>query len=150
MDLYSFCDGPVEKQRHELLLLRFTGLDNGLTDSLWIDLIQYYVYGESAKIHYVRPWLLCGFPRAYETLYTTAFNRSNNCLRKSVEWSYKDFKQMFTSVDWDFKRSLKVKNYQSACCTCCLALFGIFRLACMVADRWVHYLIANLQVFKNI
>lgn len=106
--LIFYCEGPVEGRRHDLFLLNFTGLDDDLRSGLLIDGTQYYVHGDSAYVNHVRAWILCGFPRAYETPFTAAFNRSKNRSRTSVEWSYKDLKQMFTSLD--FKTALKIRK----------------------------------------
>lgn len=106
--LVFFCDGPVEGRRHDLYLLNQSGLDDAVRDSLLIDDVQYYVYGDAAYINHTRPWLLSGFPPAFITPFMSAFNTSNNRPRTSVEWNYKDVKQMFTSTD--FKRSLKIRK----------------------------------------
>lgn len=104
--LVFFANGPVEGRRNDLFLMATLGLDDALRDNLLIDYIQYYVYGDAIFQH--RPYLQIAYDRTVATAMEQLFNTQNNRVRTSVEWSYKDVKQMFTSQD--FKRSLKCRQ----------------------------------------
>lgn len=102
-----FCNGPVEDCRQDLFMIHYFGLDGGLRDSLIIDGVKFYVYGDSVYLNHVRPSLLCGFhehlPRH---LWVHSTPQTTN--RTSVKWIYKEAKQMFRSTD--FKHSLFVRK----------------------------------------
>lgn len=99
---------PVEGRRHDLFMLHFLGVDKALQNGLVAGGVKLYVFRDSAYISNIRPWLLSVFPTVFGTSFIRAFNRSNNRLRISVEWNYKDLKQILISTD--FERSLRVQN----------------------------------------
>ena len=96
---------PEAGRRHDLTLYRESGMDNSLEQSLHVQGQQYYIYGDPAYI--LRPWLQVAFSRAFATPEQQFLNKTMSAVRVSVEHSYKDMKQMWTSQD--FKRMLKVR-----------------------------------------
>ena len=106
MGLFFFPNGLVEERRNDLFLMSTLGLDDAIRDNLRIYDTQYHVYGDAIFLH--RPYLQVAYDRTLATAMEQLFNTQNNRVRTSVEWSYKDVKQMFTSQE--FKRSLKCRQ----------------------------------------
>lgn len=98
--------GPEVGRRHDITLYRQAGMDDILRDSLLIDDRQFYIYGDPAYI--LRPWLQVAFNTSFSNASHLNHNASMSSVRESVEWSYKDLKQMWTSQD--YKRMLKVRK----------------------------------------
>lgn len=98
--------GPEMGRRHDLTLYRQSGMDNVLEQSLHVEGQQYYIYGDPAYI--LRPWLQVAFSRTFATPEQLLVNKTMSAVRVSVEHSYKDMKQMWSSQD--FKRMLKVRD----------------------------------------
>lgn len=63
----TFFDGPVEGHRHDARLFNYTGLEDGLRDSLLMDGVLYYAHGDAAYVHQMIPWLLLGIPSEFIT-----------------------------------------------------------------------------------
>lgn len=97
--------GPVEGRRHDLTLFRSSGWNTVLEESLSTPTRQFYIYGDQAYI--LRPWVMKPFG-GNVTVEQAAFNAQMSSLRVSVEHTYKDLKQMWTSQD--FSRKLKVRE----------------------------------------
>ena len=91
-------DGPEVGRRHDLTLLRQSGLPEVLPTALQIDDSQHYNFGDAAYM--TRPWLQTARPGPTLSPEQLSYNRKMNALRTSVEWSYKDIKQMWPSQDF--------------------------------------------------
>ena len=89
--------GPLEGRRHDMTLYRRSGMDQLLEQFLLIHGQQHYLYGDPA--HVLRPWLQKGFAGAALDAGEASFNREMNRARESVEWGFKDIKQLFSSND---------------------------------------------------
>lgn len=98
--------GPQVGRRHDITLYRQSGLDDILENSLLIDGQQFYIYGDQAYM--IRPWLQVAFSRAWASEQQIQFNTAMSSVRETVEWSYKDLKQMWSSQD--YTRMLKVRK----------------------------------------
>ena len=98
--------GPVVGRRHDLTVLRESGLNEELQNCLNINGDQFYIFGDKAYV--LRPWLQVGFDSVNATAEQQIFNTEMSRVREAVEWSYKDLKQMWTRND--FARSLKVRQ----------------------------------------
>ena len=81
-----------------MTLYRRSGMDQVLEHSLLIQGEQHYLYGDPA--YELRPWLQKGFTGAVLGAEEAAFNREMSSLRESVEWGFKDIKQLFSTNDY--------------------------------------------------
>lgn len=96
--------GPVEGRRHDMMMYYLSGIDSALRESLLIGEVQYYVYGDSAYV--LRAWLQIGFDGHHLTPAEKEFTTVMSQMRVAVEWTFKDVKQLFLSLD--HKRKLKL------------------------------------------
>ena len=96
--------GPAIGRRHDLTLLRLSGLPEVLPTALQIDGSQHYIFGDAAYM--TRPWLRTAWVGPILSAEQLTYNRKMNALRTSVEWSYKDINQMWSSQN--FSRLFKV------------------------------------------
>ena len=103
--IFSFY-GPEVGRRHDLTLLRESGLEERLQGCLNIGGRQYYLYGDAAYM--MRPWMQVAFPRIWATVEQEIYNTRMSAVRVSVEWSYKDLKQLWSQND--YTRALKVRQ----------------------------------------
>jgi hypothetical protein len=67
---------------------------------------QFCLYADGA--YTLRPWLQVGFSGPNITPEQKGYNIAMSGVRVAVEWSYKDIKQMWTTLD--FSRKLKVRE----------------------------------------
>lgn len=104
--LVLYLYGPEVGRRHDMTLYRQSGVDDQLRETLLIDAQQFYIYGDPAFV--LRPWMQVGFNRAFATPAQHTFNAAMSSAREAVEWSYKDTKQQFTTMD--FRRMLMVRK----------------------------------------
>lgn len=95
--------GPEVGRRHDLTLLRQSNIEPQL-QTLLTEGRQFYLYGDAAYM--LRPWLQVPFERLNATPAQAVYNTRNSAVRVSVEWNYKDLKQMWSRND--FARTLKV------------------------------------------
>jgi len=98
--------GPEVGRRHDLTLLRNSGIEEIMEQRMVIGGKQYCIYGDAAYM--LRVWLQTAFPRLTVTPVQAVYNKRMSAVREAVEWSYKDIKQMWSSQD--FKRNLKVRK----------------------------------------
>ena len=98
--------GPEVGRRHDLTLYTDSGWDDKLKQYLVIDGIQYYIYSDAAFVR--TPYLLISFKTEFCTGHESMFNFIMSGLRVSVEWNYKDLKQLWCRND--FPRMLKVRQ----------------------------------------
>jgi hypothetical protein len=75
--------GPVEGRRHDMLLYKRSGIDDGLRSSLVVSNRQYYLYRDTACI--LCPYLQAGFNGWPTTPEEPAFNPSMSKVRDTVE-----------------------------------------------------------------
>ena len=80
-----------------MTLYRRSGMDHLPEQFLLTHGQQYYLYGDPA--YALRPWLLKGFAEAALDAREASFNREMSRARESVEWGFKDIKQLFSSND---------------------------------------------------
>ena len=78
-----------------------SNLENELRNWSFINIIQYYIYADSGYV--LRLWLQISFPRHSCTQQQAIWNKSMNVVQTSVEWSYGEIKQYFTSQDFSRK-----------------------------------------------
>jgi DDE superfamily endonuclease len=96
--------GPEEGRRNDSKLCRKSNMIAVLAQSLVVNDRQLCLVADSA--YTFRPWLQTMFPatnNANDEI--QAFNKALSGARVAVEWSYKDIRQTWTSLD--FKRKLK-------------------------------------------
>lgn len=98
--------GPEDGRRHDSTLYNKSGMDAILEDGLLLATIRYCIYADAAYL--LRPWLQVAFARVGATADELVYNTGMNAGRTSVEWSYKDTRQSWTSLD--FQRKLKVRE----------------------------------------
>ena len=98
--------GPEVGRRHDITVLRSSGVSEILQDCLQIDGEQFYIFADKAYI--LRPWMQVGFDSTTATVEQQMFNTEMCKVREAVEWSYKEIKLMWTRND--FARSLKVRQ----------------------------------------
>jgi len=101
--------GPMEGRRHDITMYREAGMDDILEAGLSIDGVQYCLYGDKAYL--LRPWMQVAFPEPVDGEQDADEEEQNTnmaAVRVSVEWGYKEVKQVFTSLD--YKRKLKVRE----------------------------------------
>ena len=78
--------------------------DLTLQENMLIDGKQYCIHGDAAYL--LRAWLQTAFPRLTANEAQTICKAKMSAVRETVEWSYNEIKQMWSSQD--FKRMLKV------------------------------------------
>lgn len=98
--------GPEDGRRHDTTLYAKSNLDLLLQNGLSVGATQFCLYADQAYI--LRPWLQVGFHSIHSTGEQGEFNSCNNVGRTAVEWSYKDVRQAWTTVD--FQRKMKVRE----------------------------------------
>lgn len=98
--------GPIEGRRHDMMLYHMSGMEGMLRDTLEINGVQYFIYGDSAYV--LRAWLQTGFDGQDLTEEGQEFNTAMSELRVAVEWTFKDVKQLFYSLG--YKRKLKLRE----------------------------------------
>lgn len=81
-----------------------SGLDDVLPEALMVGDGQYYLYGDSAYM--VRPWLQAAF-KGVMTPEPEDCNATMKVPRTSVEWAFKDVKQVCARLD--FPRKLRIQ-----------------------------------------
>lgn len=94
--LVCYMHGPEVERSHHFTLYRQSVLDFMLQKHLKIDGNSFYIFGDAAYM--LKPWLKVNFKRAFCTLEQQHHNISMSSVRKSVESSYKDLKQIWTSL----------------------------------------------------
>lgn len=99
--------GPEVGQRHDLSLLRNSGVADSLASCLLIEKRQFYIYGDPAYM--LRPWLQTAFERVGATTERELYNTAMSAVRISVEWNYKYLKQIWTRND--VSRVLHVRRF---------------------------------------
>lgn len=87
--------GPVEGHRHDITMLRESGLEDILAAHFWGPnrKLQYFVYGDAGYTtagHIIAP-----YKRAQLTDQQRAFNEAMSKIRKPVEWMFKEVNSMF-------------------------------------------------------
>lgn len=97
--------GPVEGRRHDMTLYHQSGMDGHLRDTLVVDGEQYYLYADAAYV--LRAWLQIAFAGDNLTDAQAAYNTAMSALRVSVEWAFKDIKQVFSYLDYSRKLKLQ-------------------------------------------
>lgn len=102
--LFYHVYGPVEGRRHDWTLYMRSGLDEQMEDVLYIDGIQYCIYGDSG--YNSRPYLEVPFQGSTLSGDQTAFNQAMSAARITVEWMFKEAKTFWTTVD--FPRKMRV------------------------------------------
>lgn len=98
--------GPEVGRRYDLTLLRKSGWKAVLEDGLLIQGSQYHIYCDPAYL--MMPYMQVPFIVIGENAEQKAFSKKMSAVRVSVEWSYKDVKQMWSCND--FARKMKVKE----------------------------------------
>ena len=93
-------------------------MDALLQEHLYIENIQYFIYGHAAYV--LRPWLQIAFPRTMATPTEVEYNKNMSAAREVVLWSYKDLKQMFTTQD--MRQKLKSREPPISLLYICSAL----------------------------
>jgi DDE superfamily endonuclease len=99
--------GPEEGRRHDSTLYRKSNMNAVLAQSLVVNDRQLCLVADSA--YTLHPWLQTMFPgtsNANDEI--QAFNKALSGARVAVEWSYKDIRQTWNSLD--FKRKLKLNE----------------------------------------
>ena len=100
--------GPVTGRRHDITMYCKAGTDDMLQAGLHIGGIQDCIYGDKAYL--IRPWLQVAFPAPLGGEADADEDTQNTDmagLRVSVEWGYKEVKQVFTRLD--VMRKLKIR-----------------------------------------
>ncbi|PXF47633.1 hypothetical protein BWQ96_02612 [Gracilariopsis chorda] len=108
--LIFYLYGPEVGRRHDMTVMRRSDIESNMESSLVIEGTQYYVYGDPA--FGLRPWLQTAFDRENATEDELKYNCSMNTIRTSVEWNYKDLKQIWTRNA--FSRLLRVRQFPVA------------------------------------
>ena len=137
--------GPQVGRRHDLTLLRESGIEQKLESCLLLSDRQFYIYGDAAYV--LRPWLQTAFDRATATMEQAIYNTGMNRPRTSVEWNFKDLKQIWTRND--FSRLLHVRQFPVALLYVSSALLLNFK-TCM--ERWGQvgrYFLCNAPSFEE-
>lgn len=125
--------GPIVGRRHDLTVLRNSGWEPILENSLYINERQFYIFGDQAYI--LRPWMIRPFIGENLPPDHAQFNSVMKSIRASVEHSYKDLKQQWTSQD--FARNLKVLHAPISMLYKASALLWNFRM-CMYSGGQVR------------
>ena len=84
--------GPEVGRRHDLTLLRESGLGESLSNCLNVNGRQFYIFGDAAYM--LRPWIQVAFPSIGATEAHGLYNALMSAVRVTVEWNYKDLKQL--------------------------------------------------------
>lgn len=112
--------GPLEGRRHDITLLRESGIEEELESSLQIYGNQYYMYADSA--YPLRPYLIVGFSGSQLDNDERSFNTAMSKVRISVEWAFKDVRKYFTHLDMSRKMTVAISPvglwFFSACILC--------------------------------
>lgn len=95
--------GLVVGRRHNISVLRESGLNEALKNSLNVYWEQFYIFGD--KCYDICPLLQAFFINFTSSTENQVFNTYILHIREAVEWSYKDLKQLWTRND--FAGSLK-------------------------------------------
>lgn len=101
--IFSFY-GPEESRRHDLILLRRSGITSILEECLLINERQFCVYGDAAYL--LRPWIQKAYDLDTATEEQKLFKKLMSAVRVTVEWNYKYLKKKW-SIN-DYERLLKV------------------------------------------
>lgn len=104
--LMFYMYGPEVGRRHDMTLYRESRLGEVLETVLVIDGKQFCIFGDAAYL--LRPWLQTAFPSLNASAQDILYNKAMSMVRVAVEWTYKDFKQLWISQD--FRRGLKVRQ----------------------------------------
>ena len=99
--------GPEESRRHDMTLLHNSGISKALSSCLLINGRQFYVYGDAGYI--LRVWMQTVFNYVGASKAETEYNKDMIAVRVTVEWNYKDLKQLWCRND--FSRLLKVRQF---------------------------------------
>lgn len=97
--------GPEDGRRHNSTLYNKSGIDSILEDGLLLSMIRYCIYADAAYV--LRPWLQVAFARVGAAAEGQAYNTYMNAGRTSVEWSYEDTRQSWTSLDFHCKMKVR-------------------------------------------
>jgi nuclease HARBI1 len=116
--------GPEDGRRHDMTLYNKSGIYEELSAALLVDGKQFCIYGDAAYV--LRPFLQVGFPTVNADPETAIYTAKMNSIRIAVEWTYKDIKQNWTSID--YKRKLKVREAPIAINYLCGVLLWNFRV----------------------
>lgn len=91
--------------RHDMTLYT----ESGLGEILWSVMVrnkkQYAIYTDAAYL--LRPWWQTAF-QVNGSAAELTYNREMSAVQEAVEWTYKNFKQLWTLQD--FKNALKVRQ----------------------------------------
>ena len=104
--IFSFY-GPEEGRRHNMTLLHNSRISDRLAECLLVDGRQFYVYGDAAYV--LHPWMQTAFNSIALTDEEGEYNTDMSAVRVTVEWNYKDLKQLWNRND--YSRSLKVRQF---------------------------------------
>jgi nuclease HARBI1 len=96
--------GPYEGRRHDMHLYAESGLENILGETLLIDGVQHYIFGDSWYM--VRPYLMTPYEGANLGANELLFNSRMSKDRVSVEWAFKDIKKYFSHIAFPRKIAL--------------------------------------------
>lgn len=94
-------------QRHDMTLLRNSGLKYRLCEGPLIGNLQFHIYGDATYV--LRTWMQTAFDRATGTYAQAIYNTSMSRVWVAVEWNYKDMKEMWKRND--FPRLLQVRRF---------------------------------------
>jgi hypothetical protein len=97
---------PADGRRHDMNLCNKSRIDKELSAALLVDGKQFCIYGVAAYV--LPPFLQVVFPTVNADPETAIYNAKISSVRIALEWTYKDIKQNWTSVD--YKRKLKVRK----------------------------------------
>lgn len=103
--------GPEDGRRHDSTLYHKSGIDSILENALLVgdgsgSPTRFCLYADAA--YALREWLQVAFVRIGASPPEQEYNTSMNRGRTSVEWSYKDTRQSWTTID--FQRKMKVRE----------------------------------------
>eukprot|EP00171_Calliarthron_tuberculosum_P003365 IDg3365t1 len=96
--------------------------------------VQYYLYADKAYV--IRPWMQTAYPNPV-TAAQKELNKSMNAVRTSVEWSYGEVKQHFSSQDFGHK--LHVCRVPIAVMHVCALLLRNFKTCLRHGGQGPHY-----------
>lgn len=98
---------PFEGRLPDISIYNSSGLDAMLEEHSVVNGFKYYVYGDKAYL--MKLWLIIAYRSSeIESEDHVLFNTSMNKVRTSVEWSYSELKQYYTTQD--FPRKLLVRK----------------------------------------
>lgn len=90
--------GPIEGRRHDWTLYCRSGLDEVLEELMFVDGVQYCLYGDSG--YNERSFLEVPFQGSQLTGYQKAFNKAMSTGRVTVEWFFKEVKLYWSTMDY--------------------------------------------------